>query len=91
MNAEVKNDRASYWIRVAIWLALSVMGWLLPAGEIITPYGMKVVGIFAGLMFGWICLDLIYPSLLAVILMAFAGGTAVALGFYSVHQPHWSG
>ena len=47
MNAEVKNDRASYWIRVAIWLALSVMGWLLPAGEIITPYGMKVVGIFA--------------------------------------------
>lgn len=83
MNAEVKNDRASYWIRVAIWLALSVMGWLLPAGEIITPYGMKVVGIFAGLMFGWICLDLIYPSLLAVILMAFAGGTAVAQGFFA--------
>lgn len=83
MSTNVKKDGASYWIRVAIWLALSVMGWFLPAGEIITAYGVKVVGIFAGLMFGWICLDLIYPSFFAVILMAFAGGTAVAKGFYA--------
>lgn len=83
MSTSTKKDGASYWIRVAIWIALSVMGWFLPAGEIITAYGMKVVGIFVGLMFGWICLDLIYPSLLAVILMAFAGGTPVANGFYA--------
>ena len=83
MSSNVKKDGASYWIRVAIWLAISVMGWFLPAGEIVTAYGVKTTCIFAGLMFGWICLDLIYPSLLAVILMAFAGGTAVANGFYA--------
>ncbi len=71
MNASTKN--MSYWIRVAIWLGLSLMGWFLPAGEIITAYGVKVLGIFTGLMFGWICLDLMYPSFLAVLLMMFAG------------------
>jgi len=73
MTASEKRDGLSYWVRVVIWLVLSFSGWALPGGETITPYGMKVVGIFAGLMFGWICLDLIYPSLFAVILMTFAG------------------
>ena len=59
---DTKRDGLSYWIRVGIWLGLSFAGWFLPPGDIITAYGMKIAFIFVGLMFGWICLDLIYPS-----------------------------
>lgn len=66
MSNVAKKDGASYWIRVAIWLILSFAGWLTPAVGPVTDYGMKILFIFVGLMFGWICLDLIYPSFLSV-------------------------
>lgn len=84
MGAEdVKRDGLSYWIRVGIWLAVSLAGWFLAPGEIITAYGMKIAFIFVGLMFGWICLDLIYPSFLAIILVCFAGTGSANVLFYA--------
>lgn len=84
MGAEdVKKDGLSYWIRVGIWLILSLAGWFLGPGEIITAYGMKIAFIFVGLMFGWICLDLIYPSFLAIILVCFAGTGSANVLFYA--------
>ena len=82
MSKNEKRDGVSYWVRIAIWLILSFSGWFLPAAEPITPYGMKILGIFLGLMFGWICLDLIFPSFLSVILVAVAGGEAAKTFFY---------
>ena len=83
MASVAKRDGTSYWIRVAIWIVLSFSGWFLPAVDPISPFGMKVVGIFIGLMFGWICLDLIYPSFLSVILIAVASGSAAKNFFYA--------
>lgn len=83
MASAAKKDGVSYWIRVAIWIALSFMGWLLPAIDPITSFGMKVLGIFVGLMWGWICLDLIYPSFLSIILIAIASGGAAKTFFYA--------
>lgn len=83
MSSAVKKDGISYWIRVTVWLVLSFMGWFLPAVDPITPFGMKVLGIFVGLMFGWICLDLIYPSFLSIILIAVASGSAANKFFYA--------
>ena len=82
MSSAAKKDGLGYWIRVAIWIVLSFSGWFIPASGTITEYGMKVLGIFVGLMFGWICLDLIYPSFFSIILMAFAGGVAAQNLFY---------
>ncbi len=62
-----------YWIHYIIMLALIACGWLLPAGEVITPMGMKAIGIFAGLIYGWIFIDLIWPSLLGLVLLSFTG------------------
>ena len=83
MASAAKKDGVSYWIRVAIWIALSFMGWFLPAIDPITSFGMKVLGIFVGLMWGWICLDLIYPSFLSIILIAIASGGAAKTFFYA--------
>lgn len=44
---------------------------------------MKVIFIFVGLMFGWICLDLIYPSFMSIILVALASGEAAKTFFYA--------
>lgn len=83
MSHVAKKDGASYWIRVAIWLILSFAGWFLPPLGPVTAYGMKVLSIFTGLMFGWICLDLIYPSFLSVVLIALASGEAASTFFYA--------
>lgn len=79
----VKKDGIGYWIKVALWLLLSFSGWFLPSVDPITPFGMKIVGIFVGLMFGWICLDLTYPSFSSVVLVALAAGASASDYFYA--------
>lgn len=65
-------------------LADLVVRWLVFAAVgPVTVYGMKVLSIFTGLMFGWICLDLIYPSFLSVVLIALASGEAASTFFYA--------
>lgn len=83
MSTAQKKDGTSYWIRVAIWLILSFAGWFMPAVGPVTELGMKIIFIFVGLMFGWICLDLIYPSFLSIILVALASGQAAKTLFYA--------
>lgn len=74
MSQVAKKDGASYWLRVVLWIGLSLFGWFVPAVDPITPFGMRVASIFIGMMFGWICLDLIYPSFFAIVLLALASG-----------------
>lgn len=83
MSTAAKKDGTSYWICVAIWLILSFAGWFLPPVGPVTAFGMKVIFIFVGLMFGWICLDLIYPSFMSIILVALASGEAAKTFFYA--------
>ena len=68
-----KKGTDLYFIHYVIMLVLVACGWLLPAGEVITPMGMKAIGIFAGLIYGWIFIDLIWPSLLGLVLLSFTG------------------
>lgn len=58
---------------------------LLPAVEPITPLGMKMAGIFFGLLYGWSCCGMFWPSLLGLIAIGFSGlyptvSSAVAAG-----------
>lgn len=46
------------------------MGLLPPFGQI-TEYGMDVLGIFLGTLYGWIFCELFWPSLLALIVLSF--------------------
>ena len=38
-----------------------------------TPLGMKVLGVFLGVIFGWITIDLLWPSMLGVIALGLSG------------------
>jgi len=45
----------------------------LPAFGQVTPFGMAILGIFIGIIFGWLTLGFMMPSLCALLALAFSG------------------
>lgn len=50
----------------------------LPPIDPITPLGMNIVGIFIGLLVGWMTIGLIWPSILGCVALVLIGGMSVA-------------
>jgi len=76
------DTRAKRYLHCFIMLLLLFSGFIIPAGEgAITPYGMKVVGIFLGMMWGWLFLDLTFPSILGLCVLSIAGYGAAKATF----------
>lgn len=57
-----KEWMQSRWMHLCVSVALMVLFRLLPPFAGITPYGMAIIGIFAGTIYGWIASDVIWPS-----------------------------
>ena len=70
-SIETTNKKPmSYWIHTAIVLLFMVgFGFLPPLGGDITPFGMRVLGIFIGTFWGWIFIEFMWPSLLGIVLL----------------------
>ena len=61
------------WFHALIMLAIIVgIGSLTPSGSL-TPLGMKLMGIFAALLYGWTACGLFWPSLLGILALPFTG------------------
>lgn len=93
MSEDVKMSRRSlYPLHVCVIFALMFGVRFLPAPAPITAYGMAVIGIFAGLIYGWTISsgNMVWPSLLAMAALAttqYGGGAQVmgaAFGNYTV-------
>ncbi len=70
---EKKKSDIPYWINTAITIALMWgIGFLEPWGSL-SVLGMKVLGIFLGLLYGWTTIGFIWPSLMGVIALGFSG------------------
>lgn len=77
MGAEVKKKSVGYWINTVICLALLFgFGYLEPWGSL-EPVGMKVLGIFLGMLYGWTFIGFIWPSLLGAVALGFSGYATV--------------
>lgn len=75
-EAAVKSS-IRLWLHPVIMLVLMLSGWVLSPFGTVTEFGVKVLGIFLGMMWGWIFVDLIWPSLLGLIMLSMCGlGTA---------------
>ena len=73
--------KKSYWINVLISLALTFgFGYLPPFGSI-TPLGMQAIGIFLGVLWGWLTVDLIWPGFVALIAVGLTGYMTVTEAF----------
>lgn len=72
-------------IHFFIMFLLTICICLCPTFGQITPYGMKVLGIFIGVLYGWIFIDLIWPSLFGFAALAISNvttiGSALSSGF----------
>ena len=55
-------------------LLMVVIGWLPPVDPI-TPYGMKIIGILVGVVYGMSAVDVFFPSLCAIIALGLASGS----------------
>lgn len=56
------------------------IGKLQPFGTV-TPMGMNILGIFVGTLYGWLFLDLLWPSLLALVGLGMTGYMTVGEAF----------
>ena len=60
-----KNFLIRYFHVGIIFLCMLCFQFLPPVGSI-SPYGMKILGVFIGVVYGWSTMDMIWPSLLGL-------------------------
>ena len=72
------KNKVIYWIKTlfCLWLLFG-FGYLKPWGTL-EPIGMKVLGIFLGMLFGWTFIGFIWPSILGAIALGFSGYATVS-------------
>ena len=68
-----KSNDLIYWFNVVLTVVLMFgIGYLEPWGSL-GQLGMKVLGIFIGLLYGWTTLGFVFPSLLGILALALSG------------------
>lgn len=62
-------------IHYVIMIFLMAIFYIIPSfgNGIVTPYGMRVLGVFAGLIYGWTCIGMLIPSIIGTVGLAIAG------------------
>jgi len=66
-----------FYLHVVIYFLLTFGVSLLPPIGV-TAYGMKIIGVFLGLIYGWTFLGFVWPSLFSMIALGFTGYDAPA-------------
>lgn len=73
-----------HWFHCFVMFALMVgIGQVPPLGGDITPLGMKILGIFVGLLYGWGFLDFFWTSMTAILALGLTEYTTIAESFSS--------
>ena len=85
--SDVKAKKDLIYVHAVVIIAFMFLFRFIPAPAPITSYGMQVLGVFIGLLYGWcVAGNLIWPSLLAIAAMAttdYGGGMAVVGSLFS--------
>lgn len=86
MSVVKQKSRIKYIHFAVVWALMFLFRFIPPIGTI-TPYGMAIIGIFLGLIYGWSvdADNLIWPSLLALVALGVTdfgtAGQAIAQAF----------
>lgn len=76
MSEAVKKKNTMYYINSIITLVIIFGFGQLPAVAPLTPLGMNLIGIFLGLLYGWIFVDIVWPSMAGLLALMLIGGMA---------------
>lgn len=83
MSSKTKNKDLTYYINSAIVVLLMFLVPYIEPFGMITEAGMRVLGVFLGMLWGWLTVGFVWPSLLGLIMIGFSGLTTVANGLSS--------
>lgn len=60
-------------IHVLAMLAINIVFWLLPAITPVTTVGMRLIGVFLSMLYGWTFCGLLWPSLFGMVAVILSG------------------
>lgn len=74
MSQAVKsNKNIIFYVHLAIYLLITFGFQFLPPIGQITELGMAVLGVFIGTIYGWIFFEMVWPSFMAILALAWVG------------------
>ncbi|MDL2294512.1 anion permease [Ruminococcaceae bacterium OttesenSCG-928-D13] len=65
------------WSKLAVCAAIIIIFWIVPPVAPITAIGMKVIGVFIGVVLMLSLVDTVWPAMLAIILLSRTGAATV--------------
>lgn len=68
-----QEKQTAYYINSFITVAIMVVFFLLPPLGCITGLGMKVLGVYISMLYGWSTVGFIWPSFLGIFFLGFSG------------------
>ncbi len=71
--ANQQGRSRSFYLHCFIGILLMFGPWVIPPFEPVTPIGMRILGIFLGLIYMWTFVGSLWPSLLGIMAMAASG------------------
>lgn len=75
MTAAIQKEKSiKYYFHTIICLLIMFGFGQLPAVEPLTPLGMRLIGIFLGLLYGWVFVDIVWPSMAGLLALMLIGG-----------------
>ena len=83
MSTIAKKKNTSYYIHSAITIAIMFLFPLLPNIGSITDVGMHLLGITIGMLYGWIFVELAWPSVFGMLMIGSTGFTTISGAFTS--------
>ena len=72
METVDSRKRAVYWIHTFVYFLLTFCFGYLPF-HALTPFGMNIVGIFIGLLYGWTFIGFVWPSMMSIFALGLCG------------------
>lgn len=73
MSGVLNRKNTAYTINSVICVLIMLLFGMIPAPAPMTQLGMKVIGIFIGMIYGWITVGTHWPSLLGIVFLALSG------------------
>ena len=80
MSTVLKRSYMSYIHTIIMFILMFGIGMLPTFGQV-TPLGMKILGVFVGTLYGWLFIDLLWPSLIGLVALGMTGYTTVGEAF----------
>lgn len=72
-EAKTKEKKNLYVVHLLVMAVIMIGFRLVPPPGTVTAYGMAVLGVFLGLIYGWTFIDLLIPSIAGAIVLATTG------------------